>query len=155
MEAGISFPIAGYDNLNLNNAPVYYNSSHGYALVDYLSNDTLHYVICDPENKTSICDLTLPWKSCPYFDAYLSPNGDIVLDNIGNIYIYDGRTAELKQRAKFTPPANNNDDPIVLFLDGKLYYLPEDPRKTDATSFDNIQTSDIGVYNTSGAMFDL
>ena len=155
MEAGIVFPILGHNNLNLNHAPKFYDSSNGYALVRYVSNDSAHFVICDPENKISVCDLTLLWKSCPYFNAYLSPDGDIVLDNVGNIYIYDGQTAELKQRINFTLSDNEDAHRLVLFLDDKLYYLPEDPAESDETSFDNIQSTDMSMVQSKSNLLSV
>jgi len=149
------FAIKGYENLDLNLPPKFYDKSNGYALVRYVSNDSAHFVVCDPENKVGVTDLTIDWESCPYFDAYLSPDGDIVLDNVGNVYIYDGKTAKLKQRIKFTPRPAKDVGPLVLFLNNILYYLPEDPRKSDATSFDNIQSTDLHIVQSQSDLLSV
>jgi len=111
-------------------------------------------VLCDPANKTALSQIILPVGVPPY-EKCLTPNGDMVFQDGGNIYIYDKNTAELKQRCKFQTSDNPKAKSKIFMLGDSLYFFPEDPEKSDVTHFDNIGHADITKVQSNTSLTEM
>lgn len=150
------FPIEDYENLQMKYNPYIIDSNNGYAFIGYFSeiDDNWHLVLCDPENKTGISQITLPTAIPPYAKA-ISKNGDLIFQDGGIIYIFDGITTTLKQRLRFQTSDNIDAESKIVILSDNIYFFPEDPEKSDATSFDNIGHADLTVIQPDISLIEM
>ena len=150
------FSIEGYVTINAQYNSYLIDSENGYAFVGYLpENEALwHLVLCDPEKRSSSCEILLP-GGIPPFAKSLTPTGDIVLQDGGIVYILDKQNGYLKQRFQFQESGNPDAESILFFLGDSLYFLPEDPAKSDATQFDNIGHADLNETQSSVFLIDM
>ena len=79
----------------------------------------------------------------------------MVFQDEGDIYIYDGKTAELIQKLEFEPSANPDAKSILFILDDQLYFFPEDPAESEAVLFDNIQFVNLPVSQSDSAIIEM
>ena len=148
--------IEGYENVNMKYNPYFIDSKNGYIFVGYFSeiDNNLHLVLCDPENKEAISEMTFPTGVPPYAKA-ISKNGDLIFQDGGKIYILDGQTTKLEQRLKFTTSDNPESKSKIFILGDSLYFFPEDPEKSDAASFDNIGHADLTVIQSDISLIEM
>jgi hypothetical protein len=120
-----------YTNLN--------DSKIGLGVVSFEYSErfeSLHYVVCDPEENINYEPIYFPRRS----EAYLSPDAkNVIIEEVqfiddedpntpveyrpGNVFIYDAKTAVLKKQIKLPPEGE-----ILLFQNypEQLYYLQSD-----------------------------
>lgn len=151
-----TFAIDGYENVKMKYNPYFIDARNGYAFIGYLSekDNKGHLVLCDPENKIALSQIVLPVGVPPY-EKCLTPDGDMVFQDGGNIYIYDKNTAELKQRLKFQTSDDPDAESIIFMLGDSLYFFPEDPKESDATHFNNIGHADLTEVQSNSSLTEM
>lgn len=150
------FAIEGYENLPLKYPPYVIGSANGYIFVGYLSKEDNngYLILCDPENKKAISQLVMPVGEPPYEEC-LTPKGDMVFQDGGNIYIFDRQTAQLKQRFKFQISENANTKSRIFMVGDSLYFFPEDPEKSNLSRFDNIGHGDLSKEQSNLSLIEM
>lgn len=148
-------PIVGYENLQIKDYPYFIGAGNGYVFVGYLSKDGEdgHSVLCDPENKGAIHHFVMPVG--PPYEEGLTPKGDMIFQDGGNIYILDRGTAQLKQRFKFKLSDNPDIESKIFILGDNLYFFPEDPEKSERESFPDIGRGDLSQEQSTSSLLGM
>ncbi|MDZ7723785.1 MAG: hypothetical protein U5R06_13515 [candidate division KSB1 bacterium] len=148
--------IEGYEYVQMKYNPYFIDSQNGYAFIGYLSekDDKGHLVLCDPANKTASSQIILPVGIPPY-EKCLTPYGNMVFQDGGNIYIYNKNTAKLKQRLRFQTSDIPDAESKIFMLGDSLYFFPEDPKESDATHFENIGHADLTEVQSNSSLVDM
>ena len=111
-------------------------------------------LLCDPQNKKVVSKIVSP-DGVPSYANCLTPESDMIFQDIGDIYVFDKNTAALKQRLQFQTSEHPDAESRIFMLGDSLYFFPEDPQQSDAARFDNIGHADLSEIQSNGSLLDM
>jgi len=147
------------NNKKIETEPWVKDKRNGFIFFEFLtkSENLAHEIVYVPENHELVNYIITSPISMPPVGTDLTESGDMVFQDFkqGQIYILEKGTTKLKQRLKVTPAyedACGKQQSRTVILFDHLYYFPEDPKKSDASIFDNIGHADLTKIQSDASL---